>query len=108
MSTNCLRSHRLEKEATELQARIDFINRERKLQQTAVGADLADLEAEWQSLIGKNREIDAACAGMEAELSRMQQSAPGGDAAPMLNGRSGENAADSSGDSVSTTNMSHA
>ncbi len=103
-----MHSRRLEKEASGLQAKIDYINRERKLQQTAAGADLTDLEAQWQSLTRKNREIGAACAEMEAEVTRLQRSMPAGDAAPTLNGRAGEGAADSSGDSMGTTNMSYA
>jgi len=65
-------SSRLEKESTELQAKIDHINRERKLQQTAVGVNLVQLEAEWQSLVSKNRDIEAACGGLEAEIAAIQ------------------------------------
>ena len=96
-------SSRLEKESAELQAKVDHVNRERKLQQTAVGADLVALEAEWQSLISKNREIEAACAGLEAEIAQLQGPASGN---PIANGISAEHAADNSGNSVIATNMS--
>ena len=52
--------------------RIDQINRERKLQQTAVGGELADLQAEWRALVAKNRDIELACLGMEAEIKLLQ------------------------------------
>lgn len=52
--------------------RIDQVNRERKLQQTEVGQELAALEAEWQALVAKNREIERACGGLEAEIRAMQ------------------------------------
>lgn len=58
----------------ELKRQIDGVNRERKLQQTAVGGELAGLEAEWQTLVAKNGEIEAACRRMEEEIVLMQAS----------------------------------
>lgn len=52
--------------------RIDQTNRERKLHQTGVGADLTDLEAEWRSLVTKNRDIESACAALEAEIRLLE------------------------------------
>ena len=98
-------SRRLEKESTELQAKFDHINRERKLQQTAVGANLAQLEAEWQSLVSKNRDIEAACVGFEAEVADLQGPQP---AAPVPNGVGADNTADLLDDSTDDTSMSHA
>ena len=37
------------------------MNRERKLQQTSAGADLAALEARWHRLVLKNAEIEVSC-----------------------------------------------
>lgn len=51
---------------------IDQINRERKLQQTGVGSELSALEAEWQALVAKNREIEAACVDMEAQIAALR------------------------------------
>lgn len=39
---------RLSHEVADIKAQIDSVNRERKLQQTAAGQELATLEAEWQ------------------------------------------------------------
>ena len=52
--------------------RIDQINRERKLQQTLVGQELADLESEWRALVAKNREIELACGELESEIKLLQ------------------------------------
>ena len=98
-------SSRLEKESTELQAKIDHINRERKLQQTAVGANLVQLEAEWQSLVSKNRDIEAACVGLEAEIAEIQGPVS---AEPVPNGVLADDAAELPGDGANDTNMSHA
>lgn len=65
-------SNRLEQEAADVGQRIDQINRERKLQQTAVGQELADLQAEWRALVAKNRQIELACGELEAEIKLLQ------------------------------------
>ena len=39
---------RLANEVADIKAQIDSVNRERKLQQTAAGQELAALETEWQ------------------------------------------------------------
>ena len=98
-------SHRLEKKSAELQAKIDQINRERKLQQTAVGANLVQLEAEWQSLVSKNRDIEAACVGLEAEIADLQGPES---AEPVPNGVLANNTAELADDSANDTVMSHA
>ena len=95
---------RLEKESTELQAKIDHINRERKLQQTAVGANLVQLEAEWQSLVSKNRDIEAACVGLEAEIAEIQGPES---AEPVPNGVLADSAAELPTDSADDPNTSH-
>lgn len=40
---------------------VEAVNRERKLQQTAAGADLAALEDRWHRLVLKNAEIEVPC-----------------------------------------------
>jgi hypothetical protein len=51
--------HRLEAEVAHLKSQVDAVNRQRKLQQTAAGAKLDDLEAQWLSLVSKNAQIEA-------------------------------------------------
>lgn len=74
---------RLSREVAELRGQIDSVNRERKLQQTAAGQELATFEAEWQELVAKNGEIERACRAVEQELALMQAAMqpPQGDAA---------------------------
>ena len=54
---------------------IDALNRERKLQQTAAGREIAALEGEYLALVYKNQEIEAACRAAEREARRMRAAA---------------------------------
>lgn len=63
---------RLSQEVAELKRQIDAVNRERKLQQTAAGGELAGLEDQWKELVAKNGEIERACRAMEEEVVLMQ------------------------------------
>lgn len=74
-----------------MRRQVDDLNRERKLQQHAAGAELGALQAEYLGLVHKNAEIDAACRGLEAEVAAMREALPRADAAP--GGGGGEGAA---------------
>mmetsp|Transcript_18191 Transcript_18191/g.54664 ORF Transcript_18191/g.54664 Transcript_18191/m.54664 type:complete len:310 (+) Transcript_18191:390-1319(+) len=63
---------RLEAEVAEVRAEVEAVNRERKLQQTAAGADLASLQTQWHQLVHKNAEIERACQRLEAEVAAAQ------------------------------------
>lgn len=52
---------RLEAEVAGVREEVEAVNRERKLQQTAAGADLAALEDRWHRLVLKNAEIEVPC-----------------------------------------------
>ncbi len=41
-----------------MRGQVEAMNRRRKVHQTAAGADLAALEAQWQQLVLKNAEIE--------------------------------------------------
>jgi pre-mRNA-splicing factor SPF27 len=56
--------------------RVEELNRERKLQQHAAGAELGALEAEYLGLVHKNGEIEAACRALEAEVAAMRDALP--------------------------------
>ncbi|KAL4428227.1 hypothetical protein ABPG75_002316 [Micractinium tetrahymenae] len=64
----------------QVRRQVDDLNRERKLQQHAAGAELGALEAEYLGLVHKNAEIDAACRGLEAEVAAMREALPHGGA----------------------------
>jgi pre-mRNA-splicing factor SPF27 len=51
---------------------IDQLNRERKLQQQAAGAELRVLEDQYYSTLRKNLEISAACQSIEEEMELLQ------------------------------------
>jgi pre-mRNA-splicing factor SPF27 len=51
---------------------IDQLNRERKLQQQAAGAELRVLEDQYYSALRKNLEISAACQSIEEEMELLQ------------------------------------
>lgn len=65
-----------------MRRQVDNLNRERKLQQHAAGAELGALQAEYLELVHKNAEIDAACRGLEAEVAAMRGALPRAEAAP--------------------------
>lgn len=65
-----------------MRRQVDDLNRERKLQQHAAGAELSALQAEYLGLVHKNAEIDAACRGLEAEVAAMREALPRDEAAP--------------------------
>lgn len=82
---------RLQDQLSRVRRQVDDLNRERKLQQHAAGAELGALQAEYLGLVHKNAEIDAACRGLEAEVAAMREALPRADAAP--GGGGGEGAA---------------
>lgn len=51
---------------------IDQLNRERKLQQQAAGAELRTLEDSYYNALRKNLEIDAACQSIEEEIETLE------------------------------------
>ncbi|WIA40064.1 hypothetical protein OEZ86_013482 [Tetradesmus obliquus] len=55
-----------------LRKSIDQLNRERKLQQQAAGAELRVLEDQYYSALRKNLEISAACQAIEEEMALLQ------------------------------------
>lgn len=58
---------RLQAALAQTRAAVDDLNRERKLQQTAAGRELRQLEGDYVALVRKNAEIEAACSALEAE-----------------------------------------
>ena len=67
---------RLQSQLADVRRHVDDLNRERKLQQHAAGAELGALEAEYLGLVHKNAEIEAACRGLEAEVAAMRDALP--------------------------------
>ncbi|KAI3428653.1 hypothetical protein D9Q98_007476 [Chlorella vulgaris] len=67
---------RLQAQLADVRRRVDDLNRERKLQQHAAGAELGQLEAEYLGLVHKNAEIEGACRGLEAEVAAMRDALP--------------------------------
>ena len=63
-------SAQLQGQVAETRARIEELNRERKLQQTAAGRELGALERELMSILVKNSELEAACRELEAQVVR--------------------------------------
>ena len=66
-----------EGEAAALRRETEALNRERKLQQTAAGRELAALEGEYLAAVRKNADIEAACLAMEAEVAVLRAAAAG-------------------------------
>jgi pre-mRNA-splicing factor SPF27 len=60
------------RELSSLTAQIDSVNKTRKIQQQAAGAELSVLEGQWRSLVGKNAELEATCLALEAELAALR------------------------------------
>lgn len=67
---------RLEAEVAHLKSQVDAVNRQRKLQQTAAGAKLDDLEAQWLSLVSKNAQIERACQALESDIAAAKARSP--------------------------------
>ena len=67
---------RLQAQLAGVRRAVDELNRERKLQQHAAGAELAKLDAEYRGLVAKNAEIEGACRGLEAEVTAMREALP--------------------------------
>ena len=49
------------------------MNKRRKLRHEEVGEQLQATEAEWQELLAKNRQIEAACALADTQAQDLQQ-----------------------------------
>ena len=64
---------RLEDDAREAAQQIVEVNKRRKLTHQEVGGKLEGIEAEWASLLVKNREIEAACALADRQARKLQQ-----------------------------------
>lgn len=60
-------AHRLQALLADTRQQIDGLNRERKLQQTAAGREIGQLEQEHLNLVAKVQEIAAACEGLRRE-----------------------------------------
>ena len=67
-----------EGEAAAVRRDTEALNRERKLQQTAAGRELAALEAEYLGAVRKNAGIEAACRALEAEVAALRAAGAGG------------------------------
>ena len=59
-----------EAQLQQLRKEIDAVNRERKLQQTAVGRELRELEHEYYGSVAKNLQISLACQKLQEEIDR--------------------------------------
>jgi pre-mRNA-splicing factor SPF27 len=59
-------------ELAEVRRQVNDLNRERKLQQTAAGRELAKLEQEYVALVYKNMHIEGACRQLERETEAMR------------------------------------
>eukprot|EP00771_Trimastix_marina_P001378 gnl/Trimastix_PCT/2448.p1 GENE.gnl/Trimastix_PCT/2448~~gnl/Trimastix_PCT/2448.p1 ORF type:complete len:457 (-),score=118.84 gnl/Trimastix_PCT/2448:721-2091(-) len=64
----------LSQERMALRDEITDINRRRKMDQVAAGSKLESMESEFQGLVRKNMEIEAACLRMEEELGTLHAS----------------------------------
>ena len=53
--------------------RIQSINMDRKLNQTAAGSELRKAEQEYYELLVKNAEIEAASDGLEDQINRLRE-----------------------------------
>ena len=56
-----------EKELAAVRAAVADVNKTRKVQQLAAGAELARLEADWAALVERNRELRGVIARAEGE-----------------------------------------
>jgi hypothetical protein len=59
-----------EAQLQQLRKEIDAVNRERKLQQTAVGRELRELDHEYYGAVAKNLQISLACQKLQEEIDR--------------------------------------
>lgn len=59
-----------ETQLQQLRKEIDAVNRERKLQQTAVGRELRELDHEYYGAVAKNLQISLACQKLQEEIDR--------------------------------------
>jgi len=66
---------RLEAELLAARAAADALCRERKLQQLAAGDALARAQADWVAAVRKNRDIQAACDGLEERVYALRAAA---------------------------------
>jgi pre-mRNA-splicing factor SPF27 len=55
-----------------LRRQVDAVNRERKLQQTAAGKELRQLEDQYYGAVRKNIEISLACSKVQEEVYRLR------------------------------------
>eukprot|EP00887_Chlorella_sp_A99_P000863 scaffold5.g863.t1 len=91
----------------DVRQQIDALNRERKLQQTAAGREIAALEAEHLALVLKNQEIAAAVAGLRASVAALavQAAAAGGGGPGAANGAAGEGEGEDEGEETSDSEL---
>ncbi|EFJ49955.1 hypothetical protein VOLCADRAFT_104101 [Volvox carteri f. nagariensis] len=62
----------LEQQLTAIKKETDQLNRERKLQQLAAGAELSKLERHYMAQVRKNWDIERACTRLEEEVAKAE------------------------------------
>ncbi|EIE27254.1 breast carcinoma amplified sequence 2 [Coccomyxa subellipsoidea C-169] len=67
---------RLEDMLAETRAAVEAVNRERKVSQLQAQEEMTDYEGRWATTVAKNREIDAACRELEAEIASLRAQLP--------------------------------
>ncbi len=60
----------------ETRAAVEAVNRERKVSQLQAQEEMTDYEGRWATTVAKNREIDAACRELEAEIASLRAQLP--------------------------------
>ncbi|KAL9992524.1 putative pre-mRNA-splicing factor SPF27 [Helianthus debilis subsp. tardiflorus] len=66
---------RMQAQATELNEKIEIVNRERKYHQQQTAYELNALSAQWKELCEKNIAIEAACVQVENQLEQLKSEA---------------------------------
>ncbi|KAJ0769836.1 putative pre-mRNA-splicing factor SPF27 [Helianthus annuus] len=66
---------RMQAQATELNEKIEIVNRERKYHQQQTAYELNALSAQWKELCEKNIAIEAACVQVENHLEQLKSEA---------------------------------
>ena len=56
----------------DLKRKIEEINRERKTEQLGAGERLHGLDQKWKTLVFGNRQVEAACVALEADIKRLK------------------------------------
>lgn len=69
---------RMVKDIAAVKKEVEELNKTRKMQQTAAGAEISRLNRDWFAIVEKNKEIEAACKELEGQIRALGGQPPEG------------------------------